>query len=56
MDEKEKVGISKQSFLPAEASVISFAKDSVIATSGNGFETGAENIDVPGGETKPWNW
>ena len=56
MDEKEKVGISKQSFLPAEASVISFAKDSVIATSGNGFETGEENIDVPGEETKPWNW
>lgn len=56
MDEKEKVGISKQSFLPAEASVITFAKDSVIATSGNGFETGEENIDVPGGETKPWNW
>ena len=56
MDEKEKVGISKQSFLPAEASVIEFAKDTVIATSRNGFETREENIDVPGGETKPWNW
>ena len=47
---------SKQSFLPAEASVIAFAIDAVIATSGNGFETGEEDIDVPGGETKPWNW
>ena len=56
MDEKEKVSINKQTFLPAEASVIAFAKDSVIATSGNGFETGEENIDVSGGETKPWNW
>ncbi len=56
MDEKEKIGMNKQSFLPAEANVIEFAKDSVIATSGNGFETGEENIDVPGGEPKPWNW
>ena len=56
MDEKEKVGMNKQSFLPAEANVIEFAKDSVIATSGNGFETGEENIVVPCGETKPWNW
>lgn len=54
MNEKNKIW--RRSFLPAEASVIEFAKDSVIATSGNGFETGEENIDVPGGETKPWNW
>ncbi len=52
----EKVVLGKKAFLPAEANVITFAKDSVIATSGNGFETGEEGIVISGGENKPRNW
>lgn len=56
MNEKEKLAIGKKPFLPAKTDITWFMEDSVIVTSGNGFEMGGEDIEFTGGDTATWVW
>lgn len=52
MDEKKKVSSGKKDFVPAKIEKVVIGQ-SVIVTSGNGFETGEETI-TPTEQT--WDW
>ena len=52
MDEKNKMIVRKKIFTPPVVILLKF-DDSVIVTSGNGFETGSESI-TPTEQT--WEW